>query len=121
MLCHVTMFFLFDPHANVIFDWLSGSNFVFLQLMYQLVAMRRITQLPAEKHLLEPANSSDQGKKPDNLGNCSELQPNIFWLMCTYGFLLLLDAANSCRRKTGEKYPLISSSSRTRSVGLFAM
>ena len=49
--CHITMFFLFDPHANVIFDWLSGSNFVFHQLMYQLVAMRRITQLLAEKRL----------------------------------------------------------------------
>lgn len=47
--------------------------------------MRRITQLPAEKRLQEPDNSSDQGKL-DNLWTRSELQPNIFWQFCTYGF-----------------------------------
>jgi hypothetical protein len=97
MLCHITMFFLFDPHANVIFDWLSGSNFVFHRLMYQLVAMKRITQLPAEKLLQEPENSSDQEKKQIIQENCSELQPNIFWQLCKYGSLLLLDVAKSCR------------------------
>jgi hypothetical protein len=29
------------------------------------------------------------------------LQPNIFWQLCKYGSLLLLDVAKSCRWKNG--------------------